>query len=61
MFTTATFVGYVAGIWDAVLATIRIFLPSFIFFVALVRPHRGWMWSSPTFGTVLDGINARRA
>jgi chromate transporter len=58
VFTTATFVGYVtAGFWGAVLATVGIFLPSFLF-VALLARIVGWMRSSPTFGTALDGINA---
>jgi chromate transporter len=58
VFTTATFVGYVtAGVWGAVLATVGIFLPSFIF-VALLTRLVGWMRASPTLGAVLDGVNA---
>ena len=58
VFTTATFVGYVtAGGWGAVVATIGIFLPSFVF-VALLTRLVGWMRANPTFGAALDGINA---
>ena len=57
MFTTATFVGYlVAGWTGALLATLAIFLPSFVF-VALSHPlipHiRGSRWTS----AFLDGVN----
>jgi chromate transporter len=58
VFTTATFVGYLtAGGWGAVVATIGIFLPSFVF-VALLTRLVGWMRANPTFGAALDGINA---
>jgi chromate transporter len=58
VFTTATFIGYMlAGIPGAVVATIGIFLPGFIF-VALLNPIvprlREYAWTS----TLLDGINA---
>lgn len=57
VFTTATFVGYlVAGLPGAVLATIGIFLPSFLF-VAAIEPFvprlRGSRWTAP----LLDGVN----
>jgi hypothetical protein len=39
------------------LATIGIFLPSFLF-VALLRRLVGWMRASATLGLVLDGVNA---
>ncbi len=58
VFTTATFVGYVSGgFTGAVLATLGIFIPAFIF-VALIRPvvmrvrDRAWT------GALLDGVNA---
>jgi len=58
VFTTATFVGYVtAGFWGAVVATIAIFLPSFVF-VALLTRLVTWMRSSVTLGAALDGVNA---
>jgi chromate transporter len=57
VFTTATFVGYlVAGWTGALLATLAIFLPSFVF-VALSHPLipriRGSRWT----GAFLDGVN----
>ncbi|GAA0388790.1 chromate transporter [Acrocarpospora corrugata] len=58
VFTTATFIGYViAGLPGAVLATIGIFAPSFVFVALLTRlVHwiRGRAWSS----AFLDGVNA---
>lgn len=58
VFTTATFVGYIlAGVPGAVLATVGIFLPSFVF-VALLTRLVGWMRASATLGAVLDGVNA---
>jgi chromate transporter len=58
VFTTATFIGYLtAGAGGAVVATLGIFLPSFVF-VALLTRLVGWMRSSPTLGAALDGINA---
>jgi chromate transporter len=57
VFTTATFVGYlVAGWTGALLATVAIFLPSFVF-VAVSHPLipriRGSRWT----GAFLDGVN----
>ncbi|MGH9276246.1 MAG: chromate efflux transporter [Acidimicrobiales bacterium] len=58
VFTTATFIGYItAGFWGAVLATVAIFLPSFVF-VALLTRLVTWMRASATLGAVLDGVNA---
>jgi chromate transporter len=56
LFTTATFIGYVlGGPAGAVLATIAIFLPAFVF-VALSRPLVGWLRRCDLAGAVLDGI-----
>jgi chromate transporter len=58
VFTTATFIGYVLGKWPgAVLATVGIFLPSFVF-VAAVNPLIPRLRASPWLGAVLDGVNA---
>jgi chromate transporter len=57
LFTTATFVGYLVGSWPgAVLATIGIFLPSFIF-VAAVQPLIPRLRGSPWASAFLDGVN----
>lgn len=58
VFTTATFVGYLlAGAPGAVVATVGIFLPSFVF-VGFLGRIVGWMRSSAPAGAVLDGVNA---
>lgn len=58
VFTTATFVGYlVAGLPGAVVATIAIFLPSFLF-VGLLTRLTDRVRSSPAAGALLDGVNA---
>jgi chromate transporter len=57
VFTTATFIGYVlAGLPGAVLATVGIFLPSFLF-VAAVNPLIPRLRRSPWMGALLDGVN----
>ncbi len=57
VFTTATFIGYVlAGFPGALVATLGIFLPAFVF-VALSGPLVPKLRASPTFGALLDGIN----
>ncbi len=57
VFTTATFIGYVvAGPVGGIVATIGIFLPSFVFVALtsrLIPRLRAWAWS----GALLDGIN----
>jgi chromate transporter len=58
VFTTATFVGYVvAGLPGAVLATIGIFLPSFVFVGLLARIVRR-IRDRPWTAAILDGVNA---
>jgi chromate transporter len=57
VFTTATFIGYVlAGLPGAILATVGIFLPSFVF-VAAVNPFIPRLRASPWMGALLDGVN----
>jgi chromate transporter len=57
VFTTATFIGYLlAGVPGALLATVGIFLPSFVF-VALIHPLVGAVRSSRSAGPLLDGVN----
>jgi chromate transporter len=57
VFTTATFIGYVlAGVPGAVVATVGIFLPSFVF-VALLGRIVPAMRRSPWTAALLDGIN----
>src|SRR5205809_3125966 len=58
LFTTATFVGYVlGGTPGAVVATVGIFLPAFVF-VALSGPLVPRIRQSETAGAFLDGVNA---
>lgn len=58
LFTTATFIGYVlAGPPGACLATLGIFLPSFVF-VALSAPLVPKIRKSVLAGAFLDGVNA---
>ena len=58
VFTTATFIGYIlSGLPGALLATLGIFLPSFVF-VALSSPLIPKLRNSKFFGSLLDGINA---
>lgn len=58
VFTTATFVGYLAaGPAGAAAATIGIFLPAFVL-VALSGPLVPRLRASPAAGAFLDGVNA---
>lgn len=58
VFTTATFIGYLLeGVPGAVLATVGIFLPAFVF-VALIGPIIPRLRQSETVSTILDGLNA---
>lgn len=57
VFTTATFIGYVlAGVPGAVLATVGIFLPGFVF-VALTGPIIPRLRDSSVLAGLLDGVN----
>ncbi len=57
VFTTATFIGYLlAGVPGAVVATIGIFLPGFLF-VAASRPLIPRIRRSRLAGAFLDGVN----
>lgn len=57
VFTSATFIGYLlGGLPGGLLATIGIFLPSFIF-VALSNPLIPRIRRSPWAGQLLDGVN----
>jgi chromate transporter len=57
VFTTATFIGYLlGGLPGAVVATIGIFLPAFVF-VALTGPFVSTLRSSPVLSSLLDGVN----
>lgn len=58
VFTTATFIGFVlAGNVGALLATLGIFLPAFVF-VALTAPYVARLRRSPALAGALDGVNA---
>ncbi len=58
LFTTATFIGYqLGGFSGALLATLGIFLPSFVF-VAISNPFIPRLRDSPWFGALLDGVNS---
>jgi chromate transporter len=57
VFTTATFIGYLlGGIPGALVATVGIFLPGFLF-VAASRPLLPRIRSSKIAGAFLDGVN----
>jgi chromate transporter len=57
VFTTATFVGYlVGGVPGALLATLGIFQPGFVF-VAVVNPLVPRLRRSPWMSGLLDGVN----
>jgi chromate transporter len=58
VFSSATFVGYLVGGWpSALLATLGIFLPSFLF-VGLLSRVLPYVRKSPWAAVFLDGVNA---
>ena len=58
VFTTATFIGYLlAGVPGALVATVGIFLPGFVF-VALTNPFIPRLRRSPWLSALLDGVVA---
>jgi chromate transporter len=58
VFTTATFIGYVIGGWPAALiATLAMFLPSFVL-IALIHPVASRLRQATWTATLLDGVNA---
>lgn len=57
VFTTATFIGYLLGrVPGAAVATVGIFLPSFVF-IAIIGPLVPRMRKSAILGAFLDGVN----
>jgi chromate transporter len=57
VFTTATFIGYLLGGGaGAIVATVGIFLPAFVF-VAISGPLVPRLRGSPVAGAMLDGVN----
>lgn len=58
VFSSATFIGYLVGGWpSALMATLGIFLPSFLF-VGLLSRILPFVRKSPWAATFLDGVNA---
>jgi chromate transporter len=58
VFTTATFIGYLlGGLPGALVATVGIFLPSFVF-IALIHPIAARLRQFAWTATLLDGVNA---
>lgn len=58
LFTAATFIGYIlGGVKGAILATLGIFLPSFVL-VAVTNPIIPRLRNSPWTSALLDGVNA---
>lgn len=57
VFSSVTFIGYqIKGAWGAIISTVGIFLPSFLF-VALLNPMVKKMRNSKLFASFLDAVN----
>jgi chromate transporter len=57
VFSSVTFIGYQAGgVAGAIVSTIAIFLPSFLF-VALLNPLVAYLRRSPLFSAFIDAVN----
>ncbi len=58
VFTAATFIGYLlAGVPGAIVATVGIFLPSFVL-VGATHPHLPRLRANQTISVAIDGLNA---
>jgi chromate transporter len=58
VFSSVTFIGWqMNGLYGAVMATVAVFLPSFVF-VAMLNPLVPRMRRSKLFSAFLDGVNA---
>jgi chromate transporter len=58
LFTTATFIGYqLGGVLGAIIATLAIFLPSFVLIGSIARLS-SLMRERPAAAAFLDGVNA---
>lgn len=61
LFTTATFIGYVlGGLPGALVGTVAIFLPAFVF-VAIIGPLADRLRHRPLTASLLDGVTAASA
>lgn len=57
VFSSVTFIGYqINGLWGAIVATIGIFIPSFVF-VGFIGPIMKKLESSSLFSAFLDAVN----
>jgi chromate transporter len=56
---TSTFIGYLAaGVPGALVATVAIFLPAFVFVLLLTGPFTTWVSKAPRQRAFLKGVNA---
>lgn len=57
VFSAVTFIGYqINGITAALISTVAIFLPAFLF-VAFLNPFVKWLRKSPHFSVFIDAVN----